>query len=141
MDDIERKAAARWQGTLKEGSGVFNMENGLAKDSPYTWGTRFGSDKGTNPEELLGAAQAACYAMNLSGVLTKQGRSIKSLDVQAGVFMSAEAPRTITHIKLRVTGSVEGMTAEEFQAAAEEAKACPISRALAVPIELEASLE
>jgi osmotically inducible protein OsmC len=143
MDDIERKATARWHGTLKEGNGKISLESGLLTDAPYTWASRFASDKGTNPEELLGAAHAACYAMNLSSLLTQKEYSIHHINVEAHVFISATQPRTITHIKLLVHAQVDDLEPDMFQTQAEEAKRnCPVSKALAsVPMEVEAVLD
>jgi lipoyl-dependent peroxiredoxin len=142
-EDIERKASAGWQGSIKEGSGKFSVGSDVIQDIPYTWASRFGTDKGTNPEELLGAAHAACYSMNLSGLLTAKEYHIHYINVEASVYMSSTAPRTITHIKLVVRAKVDDIEADMFQTQAEEAKrTCPLSKALAsVPIELEASLE
>ncbi len=142
-EDIEHKASARWHGTLKEGDGKVSLESGLLKDAPYTWASRFASDKGTNPEELLGAAHAACYAMNLSSLLTQKEYSIHHIFVDASVFISATKPRSITHIKLTVHAQVDDLEPDMFQSQAEEAKRnCPLSKALAsIPIELEAILD
>lgn len=141
-EDIERKASAVWQGTLKEGSGKISVSSGYVKDLPYTWASRFASDKGTNPEELLGAAHAACFAMNLSTLLTQKDYNIRSINVEAAVYITSTAPRSITHIKLTVHAKIDEMEADMFQTQAEEAKRnCPLSKALAsVPIELEAHL-
>jgi osmotically inducible protein OsmC len=142
-EDIERKSEARWHGTLKEGSGKFSLGSGLVKDTPYTWASRFGTDKGTNPEELLGAAHASCYAMALSSLLSAKEYSIHHINVEASVYMSSTAPRTITHIKLTVRAKVDDLEADMFQTQADEAKrTCPLSKALAsVPIELDAKLD
>ncbi|MHB8629472.1 MAG: OsmC family peroxiredoxin [Aggregatilineales bacterium] len=141
--DIERKAEARWHGSLKEGSGKLSLGSGTLKDTPYTWASRFGTDKGMNPEELLGAAHAACYAMFLSALLSQKEYSIHHVNVEATVYLNASAPPTITHIKLTVRAKVDDLEADMFQTQAEEAKrGCPLSKALAsVPIELEAILE
>ncbi len=143
MEDIERKAEARWHGSLKEGNGKITLESGLLKEAPYTWASRFASDKGTNPEELLGAAHAACYAMNLSSLLTAKEYSIHHINVEAHVFITATSPRSITHIRLVVHAQVDDLEPDMFQTQAEEAKKnCPLSKALAsVPIELEAILD
>lgn len=143
MEDIERKAEARWHGSLKGGNGKITLESGLLKEAPYTWASRFASDKGTNPEELLGAAHAACYAMNLASLLTAKEYSIHHINVEAQVFITATSPRSITHIKLAVHAQVDDLEPDMFQTQAEEAKRnCPLSKALAsVPIELEAILD
>ncbi len=142
-EDIERKAKVSWHGSLKEGNGKISVGSGLLTDVPITWASRFATDKGTNPEELLGAAHAACYAMNLSSLLTQKQYSIHHIDVEAAVYISSTSPRSITHIKLTVRAKVDDLEADMFQTQAEEAKhSCPLSKALAsVPIELEVSLE
>jgi len=142
-EDIERKASARWHGSLKEGSGKISVGSGVFQDIPYTWASRFATDKGTNPEELLGAAHAACYALNLSSLLTQKDYNIHHINVEAAVYITSTAPRTITHIKLVVRAKIDDIEADMFHTQAEESKrSCPLSKALAsVPIELEASLE
>lgn len=142
-DEIERKAQVSWHGSLKEGSGKISLGSGLVTDLPVTWASRFATDRGTNPEELLGAAQAACSAMSLSSLLTQKEYSIHHINVEAAVYLSSTSPRSITHIKLVVRVKADDLDADMFQTQAEEAKrSCPISKALAsVPIELEAILE
>jgi osmotically inducible protein OsmC len=141
--EIERVASVHWHGSLNQGNGKISAGSGSFTDLPYSLGSRFAEDTGTNPEELLGAAHAACYAMQLSALLTEKEYDIHHLDVQAHVFMSTSAPRMITHIKLVVHALVDDLEADMFQTQAEEAKRiCPISKALAsVPIELEAILD
>ena len=70
---MQRKASARWQGTVKEGAGTIATQSGTLKDTPYSFGARFGDGKGTNPEELIAAAHAACFSMALSALLEKHG--------------------------------------------------------------------
>jgi lipoyl-dependent peroxiredoxin len=142
-DDIERKATVSWHGSLKEGSGKVSVGSGLVKDVPVTWASRFATDKGTNPEELLGAAHAACYAMNLSSLLSQKDYHIHHINVEAAVYISSTSPRSITHIRLVVRAKVDDLEADMFHTQAEEAKrSCPLSKALAaVPIELDAKLE
>jgi osmotically inducible protein OsmC len=142
-NDIERKATVSWHGSLKEGNGKVSVGSGLITDVPVTWASRFATDKGTNPEELLGAAHAACYAMNLSSLLSAKDYTIHHIDVEAAVYISSTSPRSITHIKLTVRAKVDDLEADMFRTQAEEAKvSCPLSKALAaVPIELAAILE
>lgn len=143
IKEIESTASARWHGSLKEGSGKASVSSGFIQEVPYTWGSRFAGETGTNPEELLGAAHAACFAMQLSALLTEKEYDIHHLDVTAHVFMAGSSPRSITHIKLVVHALVDDLEADMFQTQAEEAKrTCPVSKALAsVPIELEAILD
>jgi osmotically inducible protein OsmC len=143
MADLERSASAVWQGTLKEGSGKLSADSGTFKDTPYSWAMRFTDPAGTNPEELLAAAHAGCFTMQLSNLLTQKEAKIDNLETKAVVFMTSAPPRKITHIKLTTRGKVSGIDAATFKALAEDAKAnCPVSVALSnVPMELDAALE
>lgn len=135
-----RFAEAVWEGTLKEGKGHFKLESGLY-EGPYTWASRFASGTETNPEELVGAAHASCYAMFLSALLTSNQTPPERLHATSKVHLG-DGP-TVTKIELSVEGKVPGLSAEKFQELAQEAKAkCPISKALAaVPeITLDAKL-
>jgi len=143
MADLERKAEATWHGDLKEGKGTITAESGVLKDVPYSFGTRFENAPGTNPEELVAAAHAACYSMALSNLLSSKEHKVHHIHTQATVTMSGGAPRKITKIHLDTKGKVEDIDAETFKTNAEEAKrTCPVSVALsAVDIELTATLE
>lgn len=135
-----RHAQANWQGTLKEGAGRLTLESGVF-EGPYTWADRFADGGGTNPEELIGAAHAGCYAMFLSAILTRNNVPPARIDTRAAVHLE-EGP-TITRIVLDVEAVVPGLDEATFQEYAAEAKAkCPVSKALAaVPeIILNASL-
>ncbi|MCS7057451.1 MAG: OsmC family protein [Meiothermus sp.] len=135
-----RSASAVWKGSLKEGQGHLKLESGVY-EGPYTWASRFADAAGTNPEELVGAAHAGCYAMYLSALLTNHNTPPEELSVTARVHLG-EGP-TITKIELVLTAKVPGIALERFLELAEEAKAkCPISKALAaVPeVTLEAKL-
>lgn len=123
-----RHAEAVWQGTLREGSGTLKVDSG-ALDAPYNYVSRFEEGEYTNPEELIGAAHAGCYAMFLSAVLTRNNHPPTSIQTRATVHL--EGGPTITKIELDVEGDVPGVSAEDFQQYAEEAKAnCPVSKAL-----------
>src|SRR4051812_23122307 len=98
--DLERSATAVWQGTLKEGSGKLTVASGAFTDQPYSWAMRFADQPGTNPEELLGAAHAGCYSMQLSNLLTQKEAKIESIETRAVVFMTSAPPRKISHIRL-----------------------------------------
>jgi lipoyl-dependent peroxiredoxin len=129
-----RTADAHWQGTLKEGTGHLKLESG-AWEGPYTWRTRFGEEKGANPEELIAAAHSGCFTMFLSALLTGNGTPPESLDTTAKVHIG-EGP-TIFKIELHMVGKVPGITAEKFAELAAEAKAkCPVSKALAAVPEI-----
>lgn len=135
-----RRAEATWNGSLLEGSGrVSARSSGAFDDLPVTWASRTESSDGrTSPEELVAAAHAACFSMALSGGLARAGTPPEQLDVSAEVtFDKLDEGWGVTRSQLTVRGRVPGMSAEEFQAAAETAKAgCPISRALKGNVEL-----
>ena len=138
-----RNASATWEGGLQKGKGSFNGESG-AIGGNYSFGTRFGDAKGTNPEELLAAAEAACFSMALSGGLEKNGTPPTRIETRAActVEKSGEGFK-ITTMKLDVRAQVPGIDAGAFQKVAEATKVgCPVSQALAgVKIELQARLE
>lgn len=137
-----RNASATWEGGLK-GTGSFDGESGTIGGS-YTVGSRFGGDRGTNPEELLAAAEAACFSMALALGLEKAGTPATRVHTDAActVDKAGEGFR-ITTMKLRVRAQVPGVDAESFRQTAEATKkGCPVSVALAgVDIQLEAELE
>jgi osmotically inducible protein OsmC len=140
---ISRYATAHWQGDLKSGNGKLSTPaSGLLADTPYGFNTRFGDQRGTNPEELIAAAHAGCFTMALSARLTDAGHPPASLDTRAEVDLSMEGGPSISAIRLTVKADVPGMDAVTFRQLAEDAeKHCPVSRALsAVPITLDASL-
>jgi osmotically inducible protein OsmC len=139
---MDRKADARWNGDLKSGNGTIKLESG-SFEGPYSFTSRFESGKGTNPEELLGAAHAACYSMALSAGLAKAGHSPKSVSTTATVHLTkGDAGFSISGIDLATRGEVPGLSAAEFQKFAEDTKTgCIVSRALAaVPMTLDAKL-
>ena len=142
MADLERKADAVWHGSLKEGKGTITASSGIFKDVPYTFATRFENAPGTNPEELIAAAHAACFSMALANLLSSKGHEVHHIHTQATCYMSSSAPRKITKIRLETKAKVEDIDNGTFQTNADEAKrTCPVSQALAVPVELDASLE
>lgn len=134
-----RNAEATWTGTLKEGSGSLALGSGVYQ-GPYTWASRFDTAPGTNPEELIGAALASCYAMFLSSLLTKAGFTPTRIHATAAVHL--EAGPTITLIELTVEAEVPGLDEAAFNEHAQAAKAsCPVSKALAsVAVKLNAQL-
>ena len=138
------KASAVWEGKLKDGKGKVTAASG-AFSGPYTFATRFEGAKGTNPEELIAAAHAACLSMALSGVLEKGGTPPTRIETEAQctLEMVSGAPR-ITKMALRVRGRVAGVDQAGFAKTAEAAKeGCPVSNALKgnVQFTLEATLE
>ena len=137
-----RNASATWNGNLKEGNGNFKGSSGAIQGS-YSFGTRFENNPGTNPEELIAAAHAACFSMALSAGLGKNGFNPQRVSTTAAVSIDkVETGFKITKIKLTTEASVPGVDSAKFQEIANATKAgCPVSGALsAVPIELEAKL-
>lgn len=134
-----RKSEAVWTGTLKEGRGSLSLGSGVYQ-GPYTWASRFADGTETNPEELIGAAHAGCYAMFLSALLTKAGFTPARIHAVAAVHL--EAGPTITRIELNVEAEVPGLDEAAFNEHAQAAKlGCPVSKALAsVEIVLNAKL-
>ncbi len=141
-----RKSSARWQGDGLHGKGSLTTQSGVFQDQPYSFKTRFQSEDGkagTNPEELLGAAHAGCYAMALSFALSGAGHAPQELKVTAAVDLQKEGEGfAIKTIALDLEARVSGIDQAKFLAIAEEAKkACPLSKALAAtPITLSAKL-
>jgi osmotically inducible protein OsmC len=127
-----RKGSAEWKGGLKDGAGTVAVGDGVFEGS-YSFSSRFEDGEGTNPEELIAAAHASCFAMALSSALEKGGHPADSVKAEAGVQLRfVDGAPTIAQIDLDVVGEVPGIDQDAFQATAEEAKAaCPVSRALA----------
>jgi osmotically inducible protein OsmC len=140
---MKRNASAIWKGGLKDGKGSLSTESGVLNNTPYSFSTRFENIKGTNPEELIAAAHAACFTMALSAQLGTAGFVPESLQTTATLTMDKlDAGWTITAIHLDVKARVPGSSQEAFQSAAITAKAnCPVSRVLNTKITLDASLE
>ncbi|HYL21531.1 MAG TPA: OsmC family protein [Gemmatimonadales bacterium] len=138
------QASAVWEGKLKDGKGSFRAGSSTF-NGPFTFATRFEGKKGTNPEELIAAAHAACFSMALSAGLEKAGKPVSRVETTAACTMDmVSGTPTITKMELRVRGAVPGLDQAGFQRAAEDAKRnCPVSRALSgIPqITLDAKLE
>jgi osmotically inducible protein OsmC len=140
---MDRHATAVWKGTLKEGSGTIDSQSGALKWLPYSFKSRFEDEtgkSGTNPEELLAAAHAGCFAMQLSHFLAENGTPAEKLDAKAVVTL---IPGTgITGSAITLVGTVPGISAEKFKELADKAKGeCPVSRALgAINVSLDAKL-
>jgi len=137
-----RKADAVWNGSLKEGNGSMRMGSG-AYEGPYSFGSRFLEEPGTNPEELIAAAHAGCFSMALSGGLGRSGHEVTSISTSAKVTLGKVGEGfQITNIELTTEGVVPGIDEATFLEHAEGAKAnCPVSKALAaVEITLNATL-
>src|SRR6266700_5927995 len=137
-----RTGAAVWEGTLKEGKGTMKLGSG-AFEGPYSFSSRFEEGKGTNPEELIGAAEAGCFSMALSANLEKAGNPAKRVSTTATVkFEMVEGAPNITTIDLKTDAEVPGIDKTKFDQIAEQTrKGCPVSKALAgTQINLEAKL-
>jgi osmotically inducible protein OsmC len=138
-----RDGTAEWRGDLKNGSGTVSVASGLF-DGKYSFSSRFEEEPGTNPEELIGAAHAACFSMALSNILAEAGHAPESVQTVAKVHLRfVEGAPTITEIDLITEGRVPGIDQDQFADYAAQAKAgCPVSRALAGvgEITLEATL-
>ena len=119
---MKRTGSAVWKGGLKEGNGTVSTESGVLKDVDYSFAKRFGDEKGTNPEELIGAAHAACYSMALSGALDAAGMTADAIDTSAAVTVErVEGGFEITSVHLTVRAKIPGADPAAFQSAAEDA--------------------
>ena len=137
-----RNATATWEGGLKGGKGSFKGESG-AINASYSFGTRFENEKGSNPEELLAAAEAACFSMALALGLEKAGTPSTKVETKAACTVEKQGEGfTITTLKLTVRATVPGADDAAFQKAVQATKVgCPVSRALAgVKIDVDAEL-
>jgi lipoyl-dependent peroxiredoxin len=142
-DDMQRKGSAVWQGGLKDGKGTVSTESGVLRDTTYNFAQRFENAPGTNPEELIAAAHAACFSMALSAVLGESNLRADRIETTATATLEkTDAGFTVTKIQLDVTADIPNADNAAFQEAAEKAKKnCPISRLLAAAnITMEARL-
>lgn len=139
---IERTASVRWSGGVKDGKGAISTESGALAEHPYGFRSRFEGEKGTNPEELLGAAHAGCFTMALSKILGDAGLTAKRLETTARVSLEpAGGGWEITAVHLVLVAEIPGAAGPTFQELAGKAKAgCPVSKALNARITLDAKL-
>lgn len=139
---MKRTASAVWTGDLKQGKGSLSAPSGVLKDTAYSFQTRFEQGTGTNPEELIAAAHAGCFAMATSSSLGKAGFTPEKLTVEAALSLEqVDGKWTITAIHLTLTGKVPGIEEQKFQEIAADAKAnCPVSRLMNAKITLDAKL-
>ncbi len=139
---MKRKASAVWQGSLKDGKGNISTESGVLSQAQYSFGTRFESGIGTNPEELVAAAHAACFSMALSVQLGELGFVPEQISTAATItFEKTGKGWTVTGSHLDVTARIPGIAGDAFAQAAQNAKAgCPISRLLKTEISMDAKL-
>jgi lipoyl-dependent peroxiredoxin len=139
---IKRTGSAKWSGSLKEGKGQVSTQTGVLSDQPYGFKTRFEDEKGTNPEELIGAAHASCFSMALSMILGQSDLTADSIETKATVFLEqTDGGFEIPKVHLEVLAKIPGATAEQFAEAAKAAKEnCPISKLLTAEITMDANL-
>ena len=140
---MQRKASAVWNGGLKDGKGTVSTPSGVLNNAPYSFVTRFENEKGTNPEELIGAAHAGGFSMALSAQLNNAGLKPERIATEATVTLEKlESGFAITTIHLQVNARVPGATQDQFNTAANNAKSgCPVSKLFNAKISMDAKLE
>jgi osmotically inducible protein OsmC len=138
-----KKAWAVWRGGIKDGGGTISTETGVLRDAPYGFKSRFENGKGTNPEELIGAAHAACFSMALSLMLGNEGLTAEKIETHAEVSLEKVGEGfEITSSHLTLTARIPGASNEKFQEIANKAKAgCPVSKVLKATITMDATLQ
>ena len=140
MAGIERSASSTWKGDLKNGIGVIDAPSGVLNQTAFGFATRFENKKGTNPEELIAAAHAACFSMAFANYLSEQGHQPEEITTRATITLEGTS---ITTMHLETKGSVPGVDEAQFKTLADEAeKKCPVSNLLrpGLKISLNASL-
>ena len=139
---INRKGSASWSGGLKDGKGTISTESGAISAHPYGFAMRFEGAKGTNPEELIGAAHAGCFTMALSNILGQANLTATKMDTTATVTLEQGGGGfSISAIHLKLEGTVPGASQEQFAELANKAKEnCPVSKLLKAEITLDAKL-
>ncbi|MFV3128598.1 OsmC family protein [Niveispirillum sp. KHB5.9] len=142
MAQIKRTANAVWNGTGKDGSGTLTTQSATLSSVPYSFVARFGDGKGTNPEELIAAAHAGCFSMQLSFLLTAANFPPDELKTGAVLIMESEGGGwKIAAVELTLVAKIPGISADKFQEIAAQAKSmCPVSKVLNAEIRLNASL-
>jgi osmotically inducible protein OsmC len=140
---MKRSGNAVWTGDIRNGKGTISTESGVLSDAPYSFKTRFEGEKGTNPEELIGAAHAGCFSMALSLVLQQAGLTAERIATKADVTLEQkDGGFAITAVHLTLRAKVPGASEEAFQTAANNAKvSCPVSKLFKADITLDAKLE
>jgi osmotically inducible protein OsmC len=141
MAAIQRTASGVWRGDLKSGRGEISAASGVLQDTPFSYATRFENAKGTNPEELIAAAHAACFSMAFANYLDAQGHKPRRISTRATISLENGV---ISKMRLVTEGDVADLDAAEFARLATEAeKKCPVSNLLrnGLAITLEASLK
>ena len=138
-----KKAWAVWKGGIKDGSGSISTETGVLNEAPYGFKSRFENGKGTNPEELIGAAHAGCFSMAFSLILGNAGLTADRIETHAAVTLDKVGEGfEITAVHLSVKAKIPGATDAKFQELANNAKTgCPVSKLLKAKITMDATLE
>ncbi|MFZ5258086.1 OsmC family protein [Enterobacter bugandensis] len=139
---IHKHGSAHWSGDIKRGKGTVSTESGVLNQQPYGFNTRFEGEKGTNPEELIGAAHAACFSMALSLMLGEAGYTADSIDTTADVSLDkTDGGFAITRVALQSKVTVPGIAPQQFDGIIQKAKAgCPVSQLLKAEITLDYKL-
>lgn len=139
---MKKKAWASWKGGIKDGGGTISTESGVLKEAPYGFNSRFEGGKGTNPEELIGAAHSGCFSMALSLMLGEAGMKPEKIDTHAEVTLDKVGEGyEVTASHLTVVATIPGADPARFSAIAEKAKTgCPVSRLLKARITMDARL-
>ena len=144
MTEMVRKAGAMWSGDSRNGYGSISTESKVLYEQPYTYQTRFGDEPGTNPEELIAAAHAACFSMALASTLKKNGFEPKETDTNATCTIAPiDGGYAITRMQLHVRADVPGIDNATFQQLVQQANpSCPVSKLLrnALEIQIDATL-
>ena len=139
---IHKHGSAHWSGDIKRGKGTVSTESGVLNQQPYGFNTRFEGEKGTNPEELIGAAHAACFSMALSLMIGEAGYTADSIDTTADVSLDkTDGGFAISKIALNSKVTVPGIDPQKFDGIIQKAKAgCPVSQVLKAEITLDYKL-
>ena len=139
---IHKHGSAHWSGDIKRGKGTVSTESGVLNQQPYGFNTRFEGEKGTNPEELIGAAHAACFSMALSLMLGEAGYTADAIDTTADVSLDkTHGGFAITKVALKSKVTVPGIAPQQFDGIIQKAKAgCPVSQLLKAEITLDYTL-
>jgi len=139
---IHKHGSAHWSGDIKRGKGTVSTESGVLNQQPYGFNTRFEGEKGTNPEELIGAAHAACFSMALSLMLGEAGYTADAIDTTADVSLDkTDGGFAITKVALKIKVTFPGIAPQQFDGIIQKAKAgCPVSQLLKAEITLDYTL-
>lgn len=140
---MQKWGKAVWTGNIKEGQGLISSQTGVLKDAPYGFASRFEDGPGSNPEELLGAAHAACFTMALSLMLGNNNLTADRIETRADVTLAKDGEGfSITKVHLTTTAKIPGTDQARFAEIAKQAKeGCPVSKVLRAEITLDATLE